>query len=186
MKENSKFMKYGDYIILMGTTSNTRFGKLNGFVSAVGFTDKRVFFQKVPNEALDKAIKQSFGLGLSKEEVSNPLSFITNYNELVFQVWPRLNFESHKEYRKTIKERDQLKQRLQDLQEEADDQKQRAASPVKKKRSHQSQTKVQPMPEIDTEEVKANENLKERILLESVENKLKILRDKYRLLALIP
>lgn len=44
MKENSKFMKFGDYIILMGTTSNTRFGKLNGFISAVGFTDKRVFF----------------------------------------------------------------------------------------------------------------------------------------------
>ena len=57
------------------------------------FTDERVFLQTVPNPLADPL-----------EAVGN----LKNQRELVFQVWPKLSCEAHKQMRKLKKERDLL------------------------------------------------------------------------------
>ena len=36
---SDKFMKYGDLIILLGASTNPKYGKVSGFLSCIGFTD---------------------------------------------------------------------------------------------------------------------------------------------------
>jgi len=62
-------------------------------LSFVRFTDERVFLQTVPNPLAD------------------PLAAVgdlINQRDLVFQVWPKLSCEAHKQMRKLKKERDLL------------------------------------------------------------------------------
>ena len=35
-------------------------------------------------------------------------SFIRNQNDSIFQIWPKLNFDAHKEFRKLIEKKDKL------------------------------------------------------------------------------
>lgn len=87
------YVHYGDFIILQGVLTNHSSEESTGVLSAVGFTDKRVFFQKLPFNILHLE-------GSSNEE---ELSLINNYRDFVFQIWPKLNFEAHKEYRKALR-----------------------------------------------------------------------------------
>lgn len=57
-----KSMKYGDYVNILGTTTNQKYSNVQGFLSCIGFSDQRVFFQKVPDQAIAQAMKQTFSL----------------------------------------------------------------------------------------------------------------------------
>ena len=60
--------------------------------------DKRVFFQK-SRINLVKILS-----GRDKQF----LSVIRNFNDLVFQIWPKLNYDAHKEYNQLLKKKQQL------------------------------------------------------------------------------
>lgn len=64
----SKYLRYGDFITLLGTTTNQKHGKNFGFLSCVGYSDKRVFYQQMPYDQIDKALKNSFSLSGRENE----------------------------------------------------------------------------------------------------------------------
>ena len=43
-KVNNKFIKYGDYIVIRGETTSKKKQSVEGFLSATGHADARVFF----------------------------------------------------------------------------------------------------------------------------------------------
>jgi len=111
------FLKYGDLVTLFGSIpssiqSPVRRSRRNpfqafvstGFLSAIGFTDDRVFLQTVPNPLADPLIA---------------VGDLKNQRELVFQVWPKLSCEAHKQMRKLKKERDLLNGDSDDEEKEA-------------------------------------------------------------------
>lgn len=89
----SHYAKYGEYITLHGTLAKDASAEKVGALSAIGFTDTRLFFQVMPFNLLQFD-------GLANED---ELSIVNNYRDFVFQVWPKLNFEAHKEYRKALR-----------------------------------------------------------------------------------
>ncbi len=46
---------------------------------------------------------------MSSRKEGNTLSFINNYNDMVFEIQPKLNSDAHKESRKLIREIEALK-----------------------------------------------------------------------------
>ena len=60
---------------------------------------------------MDAAIQSSFGI--QRENYNdNQLSYINNYNDMIFQIQPRLNYDAHKEYRRLMKEYEALKKKI--------------------------------------------------------------------------
>jgi hypothetical protein len=66
---NNKFLRFGDLITIIGTSSHPKNNDATGFLSAVGFTDRRIFFQMVPSENLQTSVKQTFSLSKSNEGI---------------------------------------------------------------------------------------------------------------------
>lgn len=83
-------VKYGHLVTIQGLT----LGK-TGCLSSVGFTDLNIYVQTMPNP-------------LSEDSAKKILA-INNYSNLVFQIWPKLNFEANKEYNKLKKSQKMLK-----------------------------------------------------------------------------
>jgi hypothetical protein len=59
--------------------------------------DENVYFQVIP---------ESLWEDMNKNKVSS--SFLTNYREFIFQIWPKISFEAHKEFRKALKQKKKL------------------------------------------------------------------------------
>ena len=89
---------YGDYFIIAGHLKKHAHLKstIDGVLSSTGFTDNRIFFQTLPFNLVELAAKQNN---------DENLAVIQNYRDFIFQVWPKLNYEAHKEYRRLKKEK---------------------------------------------------------------------------------
>ena len=93
--QNEPYILYGDYLILVGSQLKRQNDEVTGALSATGFTDHRIFFQNMPFHLLN----------LEKTQSEENLTLIRNYRDFVFQIWPKLNYEANKEYRKVMKEK---------------------------------------------------------------------------------
>lgn len=96
--ENEPYILYGDLVVITGSFQRRQNDDISGVLSAIGFTDHRIFFQNLPFNIFHTRSLQN----LHNEE---NLALIRNYRDFVFQIWPRLNYEAHKEYRKHLKDR---------------------------------------------------------------------------------
>ena len=85
-------VKYGHLVTINGLSK----ANASGSLSALGFTDPNIYVQTLPVSILDETAKGVLN--------------VRNYSNLVFQIWPKLNFEANKEYQKLKKNQKMLKQ----------------------------------------------------------------------------
>ncbi|KAL4441627.1 hypothetical protein ABPG74_021559 [Tetrahymena malaccensis] len=102
-QEENNYLRFGDKIVIKGFLSRGQH-EYGGFLCAKGFTQSNISFQVIPNDILQKS-----------SENTNNLSFLKNYNDFVFQIWPRLNFQASKEYRHHQKRVDYLQKNIDKL-----------------------------------------------------------------------
>ncbi|EAR94170.2 cation channel family protein (macronuclear) [Tetrahymena thermophila SB210] len=102
-QEENNYLRFGDKIVIKGFLSRGQ-QDYGGFLCAKGFTQSNISFQVIPNDILQKS-----------SEYTNNLSFLKNYNDFVFQIWPRLNFQASKEYRHHQKRVDYLQKNIEKL-----------------------------------------------------------------------
>lgn len=98
-----EYLQYGDFIILQGTSSNNF---LTGVLSSVGCINQDVYLETIPQ--------------LQDEGTSNNLSNITrtkNSRDYIYQIWPKLNIDQHKQFTKIQKEIQQLEQYVAQIEE---------------------------------------------------------------------
>lgn len=92
----SSYLRYGDYITINSPFSDKNSKKNIGYISAKGFFDKKVYFQT--------------------HDPEQDTSIITNYRDLVFQVWPLLSFEAYKQMHKIEAQKQIIKQKFANAQ----------------------------------------------------------------------
>ena len=89
----SNFLRYGDLVSFRfegGLSLDKGQGPAGsiGFISGTGFLDPRIYMQTVKWE----------GGQANPDQLPN----LTNYREFIFRITPKLNFEFHKDYKKTL------------------------------------------------------------------------------------
>lgn len=98
----NNFLKYGDLIIFYGqgikedaqgndNHPNEENNDTRGALSAIGLTDTGIYYQNFP-----KAV------GQSTFELQSKLNF-RNLSDCVYRITPKLNFDFHKDFKKTLK-----------------------------------------------------------------------------------
>lgn len=85
-------LKYGHFLTIHGT-SQSQNQPLTGSLSAVGFTNNNIYIRAMQNplDEVDKAYN------------------VKDYNNIIFQIWPKLNCEANKEFSKLKKNHNYLK-----------------------------------------------------------------------------
>ena len=115
------FLKYGEKIVLFAnydlnqpgsgikedTLENLKFhgNRLSGFLSTKGFLDKSISFQTIRGEVevdLHKSIK---------------MPNVTNMRDFVFEITPKLKYDSQNDYEVALKEFKKLQQGFKNLDE---------------------------------------------------------------------
>ena len=74
----------------------------------------------IPRHVDKRVFSQSSKVNLVKILTGHdkrPLSVIRNFTDLVFQIWPKLNYDAHKEYNQLLKKKQQLNFQFQTQQQ---------------------------------------------------------------------
>ena len=91
----TRYLTYGDYITIHAIMQTNAGTKSPGVLSATGFADTRVFFQTLPVDPQETDIDSI--------QASRSLCLVQNSRDFIFQLWPRLNYEAHRNYSKLLK-----------------------------------------------------------------------------------
>ena len=89
------YLRYGDYILAFGCYRRHKNDEIHGVLSSIGFTDTRVFLQTLPFNLTDPQMMEN----------PDTVALIRNYREFIFQIWPKLNYEAHKEHQRHLKDK---------------------------------------------------------------------------------
>ena len=93
--QNEPYVLYGDFFVLSGSQNKHQFDHVSGVLSATGFVNCRIFFQTLPFNLISS----------ESSPLEDSLPLVRNYRDFIFQIWPRLNYEAHKEYSKLLKDK---------------------------------------------------------------------------------
>ena len=94
-EDKEPYLRIGDFIILCGKSQAFKNTEMHGVLSGLGFTEKQIFFQTLPFDLTNPKLA----------EEPQQMALIRNYRDFVFQIWPRLNSEGHKELRRVTKDK---------------------------------------------------------------------------------
>ena len=95
-------LKYGQLVIFQGFCKNKSDEVFKGFLSSTGGTEKRVFFQQSTIDLIEKETTND----------KSTLPVIRNFNSCVFQIWPKLNYDAHKDFEQLKEMESKLKWKL--------------------------------------------------------------------------
>jgi hypothetical protein len=76
-------------------------------LSSTGYTEKRVFFQQSTIDLIDQETTNNV----------RKLSVIRNLNDFIFQIWPKLNYDAHKDYSQKKEMQAKLKWKLKQIKQ---------------------------------------------------------------------
>ncbi|KAL4466941.1 hypothetical protein ABPG74_010538 [Tetrahymena malaccensis] len=112
-------VKFGDYITIQGTLldKNNPNGAHYGYMCTTGFTNNEIYLEKQSKSIFSNVSNQDQQISLKPED--NIFS-IKNYREYVFQIWPKLDYDTHKKYSKLLEEKNQIQKKLKSSKDNID------------------------------------------------------------------